>query len=131
MRLAIFINDLAKEIKISGVGVNLNIDSDTTNIENTLLNILLYVDDIVLFAENEIDLQSLLNIVEIWCEKWTLEVNLSKTNILHVRVKRKLQSKFGFLFNKRPVPYCTFYKYLGFNINEHLDYNFTAGIKAD
>ena len=104
---AIFINDLAIEIKNSGVGVKLNIED-----EITLINILLYADDIVLFAENEIDLQSLLNIVEIWCEKWRLEVNLTKTNILHVRAKRKLQSKFLFLFNKRPVPYCTFYKYL-------------------
>ena len=36
-----------------------------------------------------------------------------------------------FLFNKRPVPYCTFYKYLGCSINEYLDYNFTAEIQAD
>ena len=123
---AIFINDLAKEIKTSGVGVNLNIEN-----EITLINILLYADDIVLFAENEADLQSLLNIVEIWCEKWRLEVNLTKTNILHVRARRKLQSKFMFLFNKRPVPYCTFYKYLGCNIDEHLDYSFTSEIQAD
>ena len=36
-----------------------------------------------------------------------------------------------FLFNKRPVPYCTFYKYLGCTINEYLDYSFTAEIQAD
>ena len=84
-----------------------------------------------MFAENEADLQFLINIVEIWCEKWRLEVNLSKTNILHIRAKRKMQSRFVFLFNKRPVPYCTFYKYLGCSINEHLDYNFTAEIQAD
>ena len=123
---AIFINDLAKEIKTSGVGVNLNIEN-----EITLINILLYADDIVLFAETEADLQFLLNIVETWCEQWRLEVNLTKTNILHVRGLRKLQSKFMFLFNKRTVPYCTFYKYLGCNINEHLDYSFTSEIQAD
>ena len=75
---AIFINDLASEIKSSGVGVNLNIDDDEGNVEATLINILLYADDIVLFAENEADLQSLLNIVEIWCQNWRLEVNLTK-----------------------------------------------------
>ena len=128
---AIYINDLAKEIKNSGVGVGLNIDGSESNIETSLLSILLYADDIVLFAETELDLQFLLNIVEIWCEKWRLEVNLTKTNILHVRVKRKLQSKYMFLFNKRPVPYCTFYKYLGCNINEYLDYSFTAEMQAD
>ena len=127
---AIFINDLASEVKNSGVGLNLNIDNNDGNIEITFLNILLYADDIVLFAENELDLQFLLNIVETWCEKWRLEVNLTKTNILHIRVKRKLQSKYMFLFNKRPVPYCTFYKYLGCTINEYLDYSFTAVIQS-
>ena len=74
---AIFINDLASEIKSSGVGVNLNIDDDEGNIEATLINILLYADDIVLFAENEADLQYLLNIIKIWCPNWRLEVNLT------------------------------------------------------
>ena len=92
---------------------------------------MLYADDIVLFAENELDLQFLLNIVETWCEKWRLEVNLTKTNILHIRVKRKLQSRYMFLFNKRPVPYCTFYRYLGCTINEYLDYSFTAEVQSD
>ena len=135
---AIYINDLAKEVKDSGIGVKLNIDDAVGNIdadidvtEVNIINILLYADDIVLLAENEPDLQFLLNIVEIWCEKWRLEVNLAKTNILHLRVKRKLQSKYMFIFNKRPVPYCTSYRYLGCNINEHLDYNYTARIQAE
>ena len=78
---AIYINDLAEEIKSCGVGLQL--DSDT------FVNILLYADDIVLLAESEGDLQFLLLIVENWCKKWRLEVNLSKTNILHIRSKRK------------------------------------------
>ena len=68
--------------------------------ETTIIRILLYADDIVLFAQNEEDLQSLLFVVEIWCQNWRLEVNLAKTNILHVRAKRKQQSKFVFLFGK-------------------------------
>jgi hypothetical protein len=35
-------------------------------------------------------------------------------------------SKFTFLFDMRPVPYCSFYKYLGVNINEFLDFQFTV-----
>ena len=61
---AIFINDLANEVKNCGVGVELNIDSDENNDETTLINILLYADDIELFASNEMDLQYLLNIVK-------------------------------------------------------------------
>ena len=124
---AIFINDLANEIKNAGVGVPINIGNDADigsndNIDTSaLLNILLYADDIVLFVSNELGLQYLLNIVEIWCEKWRLEVNLTKTNILHIRNKRKPQSKFMFLFNKNTVSYCNYYKYLGCTINEFLD----------
>ena len=128
---SIFINDLAEEIKNSAIGVKLHIEDIAGNIDVTVINILLYADDIVLFAETEEDLQSLLLIVQIWCEKWRLEVNLSKTNILHVRPKKRMQSNFLFLFNNRPVPYCKFYKYLGCFINEHLDYKFTHEMQAD
>ena len=73
---AIFINDLALDIKNSNIGLTIS--------DNFLLNILLYADDIVLLADNEPDLQFLLFLVEKWCTKWHLEVNLSKTNILHI-----------------------------------------------
>ena len=53
---AIFINDLANEVKNSGVGITLNIDGENSS-EELLVNILLYADDIVLFAANEHDLQ--------------------------------------------------------------------------
>ena len=120
---AIFINDLASEIKNSNIGIILN--------ETLTINILLYADDIVLLAKNEEDLQDLLFIVEGWCKKWRLEINLTKTNIMHIRSNRKQQSKFMFIFDMQPVPYCTVYKYLGANINEFLDYNFTATCLAE
>ena len=115
---AIFINDLAIEIKNSGVGVPINIDETESSDNNYLLNILLYADNIVLFAANEHDLQFLLNIVEIWCSKFKLEVILTKTNILHVRPKRKLQFKFMFLFNQNPVPYCQYYEQAGAELGQ-------------
>ena len=61
----------------------------------------MYADDIVLLAPNENDLQTLLFIVECWCKKWRLEVNLTKTNILHVRKSQVSQTKFTFLFEKK------------------------------
>ena len=56
---------------------------------------------------------------------------MSKTNILHVRNQRKEQSKFVFLFDKKPVDYCKNYKYLGVNIDEHLDFKYTVERQAD
>ena len=71
---AIFINNLASEIKESNISINLNVDGGP-NIDY-VLSILLYADDIVCLAESETDLQSILFIVEKWCKKWRLEVNL-------------------------------------------------------
>ena len=119
-------------IKDSNIGVKIDlVGIDGLDVNYLILNILLYADDIVLITENEEDMQSLLFIVQNWCQKWRLEVNLEKTNILHVRTKRKNQSRFTFLFNCQPVPYCQSYKYLGCNINEFLDYSFTVGNSAN
>ena len=133
---AIFINDLAQEIKDCKIGIDLSelIDGDeVTNIPSSLLfvNILLYADDIVCMADNEADMQELLFIVENWCRKWRLEVNLTKTNIMHVRPNRKPQSNFTFLFNWRPIEYCKEYKYLGITLNEFIDYKITTEILSD
>ena len=76
---AIFINDLASEIKESKIGIEINLDNKS---QIDIFNILLYADDIVCMAENENDLQAILFIIENWCKKWRLEVNLTKTNIL-------------------------------------------------
>ena len=115
---AIFINDLAEELKLTGTGLELD--------DSTFVNVLLYADDIVLLAKNEADLQFLLLLVENWCIKWRLEVNLTKTNILHIRSRGANQSMFMFLFDKNPVPYCQSYKYLGCSIDEFLDFEFTV-----
>ena len=125
---AIFINDLAQQIKDSELGVKLgNIESN----EMEILSILLYADDIVCLANSEIDLQAILVIIEEWCQKWRLEVNLTKTNIMHVRSKRKRQSKFMFIFNHRPVPYCVSTKYLGTTVDENLDCKSTMDRHTD
>ena len=50
---------------------------------------------------------------------------------MHVRPKRKQQTKFVFFFDKQVIPYCKSYKYLGANIDEFLDYNFTMSAQAD
>ena len=126
---AIFINDLASEIKDLNLGLDLNIEGGPDM--SYIFSILLYADDIVCLAENEHDLQAILFLVENWCKKWRLEVNLTKTNILHVRNHRKQQSRFTFLFDMRPVSYCKYYKYLGVNINEYLDFKFTVEKHSD
>ena len=124
---AIFINDLAKELKQSNIGIKFNYEHDTS----VLVNVLLYADDIVLIAADEIELQSLIFIVETWCKKWRLELNLTKTNVMHIRGSHKKQSNFWFLFDHKPVPYCKTYKYLGKTIDQFLDFQATAEAQCE
>ena len=82
----------AEQIKDKKVGIylneNLQNDNCKTSSNNIFLNILLYADDICLMTTNENDLQFLLSVVENWCHKWRLEVNLTKTNVMHVQNPR-------------------------------------------
>ena len=60
---------------------------------NTKINILLYADAMVLLAENEENLQSLLDIMSEWCYKWRLKANKSKTKIfIFVQQEKPLQT---------------------------------------
>ena len=62
----IYINDLAMALKETNIWVN---------VEDHKICILLYADEIVLLAENETDLQILLDITYDWCYKWKLTIN--------------------------------------------------------
>ena len=83
----IFLNDLIKEIKKLNIGIN---------IDNIIVSLLLYADDIVLLAKNEKDLQTLITCVTRWCNKWKLKVNIGKTKIVHFQPKKFKQTEFQF-----------------------------------
>ena len=138
---ACFVNSLSQDLKALNIGVQIsnNFINDNQIDNNNIDNIadsfkicnLLYADDIVLLAENENDLQELINVVSNWCEKWRMEVNLDKTNIMHIRKKSHSQSNFVFLLGFKPIYYCRSYKYLGLTVNEFLDYEFSTNILSE
>ena len=112
-----YINDLCIEMKATGKGLNIG--------EETLC-ILLFADDLVLLAENEEDLQLLLNVMSEWCKKWKLLINGDKTNIVHFRSKGSDRSKCVFTCGDVLLSYKDRYRYLGLWLTEHMDYDFMA-----
>ena len=72
----LYINDLAKQISSLGIGIQL---------ENKVVSILMYAVDIVLLAETEEDLQSLIELLQQWCDEKKMKVNLDKTKVVHFR----------------------------------------------
>ncbi len=67
---SVLINDLASEIKSMNIGIN----NDDIQVA-----ILLYVDDIILLPDNEVDLQKMLDNLNEWWKKWHMSINLNNT----------------------------------------------------
>ena len=118
----LYINDLAEELKNSGHGIKL--DGDLT------ISSLLYADDLAIIAESEESLQEMLNVLENWCKRWRMRVNVKKTKVIHFRTRTQQQSVFKFSLNNNALEYVDKYKYLGIVLDEHLDFNTTASVLA-
>ncbi len=82
---ALFINDLAVELKQSGCGIIIGFEK---------LCCLVYADDIVIFVVNEQELQTMLGIILKWTRKWHLLINYGKTNVMHFRPPNVARSAF-------------------------------------
>ena len=84
------INDLENELIVKGVeGLDLYFNK-------TFL--LMYADDIVLFSETEDGLQSGLNILHDYCQKWKLTVSTQKTTIVIFRKGGTINRQTRFLY---------------------------------
>ena len=80
-----FIDDLVDSLNSAQAGVDYG---------KHQISCLLYADDIVIIVPNEVKLEALTRIVEAWCHRWNMSLNLSKTKVVHFRKKRgnKLRS---------------------------------------
>ena len=75
---AIFINDFVKEINDLEIGFHIGEKN---------VSALLYADDIVLLAKSERDLQTLLDKLHDWCNRWRVLINTDKSKCVHFRKK--------------------------------------------
>ena len=119
---ALYLNEFAKEIKQLNLGVKLG---------NVDVSILLYADDMVLLANNEHDLQIMLNKMHEWCHKWRLKVNISKSNIVHFRPPRAKLTQFVFQYGDKNLEIVNEYKYLGVILDQHLSFKTCSKTLAD
>ncbi|CAC5394459.1 unnamed protein product [Mytilus coruscus] len=92
-------------------------------IGDDLLSILLYADDIALIAPDEDSLQKMLDVVSDWCIQWKLDVNPSKSNVVHFRNPSIDRSNFNFTCSRQNITYAISYKYLGMWLDEHLTFD--------
>ena len=70
---SLFVNDLLKELAVSGYGVS---------VDDLFTGAPMYADDLALISSSSADLQNLLEIVFHYSRRWKYQLNVSKTKIL-------------------------------------------------
>ncbi|KAK3099269.1 hypothetical protein FSP39_001936 [Pinctada imbricata] len=98
----LFINDLVESID----------DNENTKLNEKEVPCLLYADDLVLISTSEDDLQRKLNGLDRYCNKWSLEINTSKTKVMRVTKNGRKSTK-SFYLGKKQLDNTDNYKYLG------------------
>ena len=85
---------------------------DEVNVNNCRVDCLMYADDIVILSDTEKGLQKRLDILQAYCMKWCLNVNLNKTKVLVFNKTGKF-IKCPIYFEGKVIESVNFYKYLG------------------
>jgi len=73
MLFDVFVDQLARKVKALKLGVEAGAER---------LALLLYADDIVVLADSARELQKMMRAVEGFCERWRMQVNMSKTKVM-------------------------------------------------
>ena len=80
---------------------------------NIKLSNLLYADYLILISESRTGLQSCLNKLQAYWQKWKLTVNNKKTKVMLVEKIQSSAQIHRFSFKKEPLEICKLYPYLG------------------
>ena len=117
-----FVNNLVETIKGLGIGVDIGQEK---------VSILMYADDLVLLAENENDLQLLLNVLSDWCRSNRINVNETKSNVVHFRTPSIHRTNFAFSCCDKEIQLAAQCNYLGLLLTEFLDLGAMASAVAN
>ena len=124
---ALFLNDFEETIsqKYNGLPTFKDISKvlSTDDIEFFInMYTLLYADDTLVFAESPIEMQLALDEVGVYCEKWGLSINQTKTKVVIFssgKIKKKFYFKIGSIKIDQSSEYC--YLVVLFNFNGKLN----------
>ena len=62
--------------------------------DDTKLSSLLYADDLVILSQTATGLQNAINILNNFCNKWKLNVNLKKTKVVVFQKKQRKEQRY-------------------------------------
>ncbi len=101
------------------------------SIVGDLLSILLYADDMYLIVETAQDIQEMLDILNVWCKKWKLQVNSQKTQVVHFCLGPSIECiQFKFHYGDSEIVLVDKYTSLELVFSAFLDYEHMAKLVA-
>ena len=86
--------------------INENAQHDGVNIGGSQINILMYADDLILVSNTTLGLQD-------YCNKWKLNVNLSKSNVMICNQSGRRSGDEIWFYGDQILNVCDTYNYLG------------------
>lgn len=102
---SLYLNDIEEHFISSGIN---GLDIDMFKVL-----MLLYADDIVIFSHTSEQLQTSLNLLQEYCTRWKMKVNVSKTKVLVFRKAGMLPRNLAFYYDGVPLEIVKQFKYLG------------------
>ena len=105
----VYINDLFEELsKVNKSPVTLN--------GKDKIFALMFADDLIILSTSEKGLQDSLNILDSYCQKWDLEVNLKKTKCMIFKEGNRVD-KTSFSYRNIPIVNVKVFRYLGISLD--------------
>ena len=99
----------------------------TVTLSNITLSNLLYADHLILISETRRGLQSCLDNLQAYCQKWKLTVNNKKTKVVVLEKRQSSAQMHHSSFKNETLEICKLYPYLGTIITN--DGNFKVNIR--
>ena len=102
---SLYLNDIEEQF--------INLGLDGIDVDMFKIFVLLYADDIVIFANTQEQLQNSLDLLLEYCNKWKLTINVSKTKVMVFRKGGVLPRNLVFYYNGVVLEIVKEFKYLG------------------
>ena len=103
---SVFINDLLKEVDDAELGIELSTGRRISG--------MLFADDFVGVSDSKEHLQKLIDVVHMYCNKWRLKANVSKSAVM---VFSKDVEEGDWMWGKHKLPNVSSYSYLGIDFS--------------
>ena len=110
---SLYLNDLESYLTENGCTyLPVKVDDNEDDLTNYIqLLVLLYADDTILMADSKEKLQTGLDVMLRYCDKWKLQINVNKTKVMIFHSRRNNRDKL--YLNEQEIEEVQAFKYLG------------------